>query len=244
MALPDKHPEPAVRPAAPPRPKRPTTRQAAQAQGTGGSWHPAARVLAQKQRMLGMFSLAMINVAAVISLRNLPTIAEYGWGSIFIFALALLGFMIPVSLAAAELGSAWPRAGGVYVWVKEAFGEKRGSLAIWADWAQSLVWYPTVLAFIGAALAYVIVPSWATDKWWLFAVMMVVFWATTLANFFGVRDSARISSWGTIAGSIFPGAVLILLGIGWLLSGRSRRARDWGGPALVPRRDHANHGVF
>ena len=244
MALPDKHPEPAVRPAAPPRSKRPTTRQAAQAQGTGGSWHPAARVLAQKKRVLGMFSLAMINVAAVISLRNLPTIAEYGWGSIFIFALALLGFMIPVSLAAAELGSAWPRAGGVYVWVKEAFGEKRGSLAIWADWAQSLVWYPTVLAFIGAALAYVIVPSWATDKWWLFAVMMVVFWATTLANFFGVRDSARISSWGTIAGSIFPGAVLILLGIGWLLSGRSLAAPYSGARSLVPSLNLTNLVFF
>src|ERR1700757_3923767 len=77
----------------------------------GVSRHPAARVLSQKKRVLGMFSLAMIDVAAGISLRNLPTIAEYGWGSIFIFALALLGFMIPISFAAAELGSGWPKAG-------------------------------------------------------------------------------------------------------------------------------------
>ena len=66
------------------------------------------------------------------------------------------------------------------------------------------MWYPTVLAFIGAALAYVIVPSWANNKWWLFAAMMVVFWATTLANFLGARDSARISTWGSLAGSISP----------------------------------------
>ncbi|HEV8063799.1 MAG TPA: hypothetical protein VGP46_03155, partial [Acidimicrobiales bacterium] len=70
------------------------------------------------KRVLGMASLAMIDVAAVISLRNLPTVAEYGWGSLFIFGLALLGFMIPISFAAAELASGWAETGGVYVWVR------------------------------------------------------------------------------------------------------------------------------
>jgi glutamate:GABA antiporter len=238
-----------ARPTAPPQSgARPAARTGSPAQNgratAGVARHPAARVLAQKKRVLGMFSLAMIDVAAVISLRNLPTIAEYGWGSIFIFALALLGFMIPISFAAAELGSGWPKAGGVYTWVKEAFGERQGSLAIWADWAQSLVWYPTVLAFIGAALAYVIVPSWANNKVWLFAVMMVVFWATTLANFLGARDSARISTWGSLAGSIFPGAVLILLGLGWLLSGRSLAAPYSGARSLVPSLNLANLVFF
>ena len=250
MAIPDKQPKATARPVAPPPAEgRPPTRIGApspdgRAKEARSSRHPAARVLAQKKSVLGMFSLAMIDVAAVISLRNLPTIAEYGWGSIFVFALALLGFMIPVSFAAAELGSGWPRAGGVYMWVKEAFGEKQGSLAIWADWAQSLVWYPTVLAFIGAALAYVIVPSWADNKWWLFAVMMVVFWATTLANFFGVKDSARISTWGTIAGSIVPAAVLILLGLGWVISGRSLAAPYTGAHSLMPSLNLTNLVFF
>src|ERR1700761_7500511 len=141
MAIRDKQPKATARPVAPPPAEgRPPTRIGApspdgRAKEARSSRHPAARVLAQKKSVLGMFSLAMIDVAAVISLRNLPTIAEYGWGSIFVFALALLGFMIPVSFAAAELGSGWPRAGGVYMWVKEAFGEKQGALAIWADWA-------------------------------------------------------------------------------------------------------------
>lgn len=210
---------------------------------TGGSLHPVTRMV-KKRGTLGMFSLAMIDVAAVISLRNLPTIAEYGWGSIFIFALALLGFMIPISFVAAELGSGWPKAGGVYLWVKEAFGEKSGSLSIWADWAENLVWYPTVLSFIAAALAYVMVPSWANNKWWLFAVMMVVFWATTLANFLGVKDSARISSWGTIVGSIVPGAVLILLGIGWWASGHSLAAPYSGAHSLMPSLNITNLVFF
>jgi amino acid transporter len=193
-----------------------------------------AKKTIRPKRVLGMASLAMIDVAAVISLRNLPTVAEYGWGAIFIFGLALLGFMIPISFAAAELASGWAETGGVYVWVREAFGHKSGAVAIWADWAENLVWYPTVLAFIAAALAYVIVPGWANNRAWLFIVMMVVFWGTTVANFFGVKASARISTWGTVIGSVIPGIVLIGLGIGWALSGHTLAVPYHGAKSLMP----------
>ncbi len=195
---------------------------------------PEAAKGMRPKRVLGMTSLAMIDIAAVISLRNLPTIAEYGWGSIFIFGLALVGFMIPISFAAAELASGWAETGGVYVWVREAFGKKSGAVAIWADWAENLVWYPTVLSFIAAALAYVLVPAWASNRAWLFIVMMIVFWGTTLANFFGVKASARISTWGTVIGSVVPGVLLIGLGLGWLLSGHPLAAPYHGAHSLMP----------
>lgn len=206
--------------------------------------HPEAANGVRPKRVLGMTSLAMIDIAAVISLRNLPTIAEYGWGSIFIFGLALVGFMIPISFAAAELASGWAETGGVYVWVREAFGNKSGAVAIWADWAENLVWFPTVLSFIAASLAYLLVPAWADNKAWLFVVMMVVFWATTLANFFGVRASARISSWGTVLGSVIPGIVLIGLGIGWMASGHTLAAPYHGAKSLMPTLSLSNLVFF
>ncbi|HDZ59359.1 MAG TPA: amino acid permease, partial [Actinobacteria bacterium] len=66
---------------------------------------------------LGIFTLAMINVAAVLSLRNLPSMAEYGYALIFYLTLASLCFFIPSALVSAELASGWPRKGGVYLWV-------------------------------------------------------------------------------------------------------------------------------
>ena len=46
-------------------------------------------------KKLSVFTLAMINVAAVSSVRNLPTIAEYGFASLFYFALAVTNFLFP-----------------------------------------------------------------------------------------------------------------------------------------------------
>ena len=76
-----------------------------------GSATGAARVA-----KLGILSLAMINVASIVSARNLPVMAEYGWAMLLLFLLSILVFLIPISMAAAELGTGWPRAGGVYAW--------------------------------------------------------------------------------------------------------------------------------
>ena len=39
---------------------------------------------------LGVFALAMINVAAIVSARNLPVMAEYGWSMLILFALSIV----------------------------------------------------------------------------------------------------------------------------------------------------------
>jgi len=232
----------------PPRVQKPLSRPSRRSEHTAPT-KPAPTVTGpppqrvRPARVLGMFSLAMIDVAAVISLRNLPTVAEYGWGSLFIYALALIGFMIPISFAAAELASGWPKTGGVYVWVREAFGEKAGAVSIWADWAENLVWFPTVLSFIAAALAYVIVPGWASHRGYLFAVMLVTFWGTTLANFFGIRASARLSTWGTIAGSVIPGVALIILGLVWI-GGGHHLAIPYSSSKLIPNLSLTNLVFF
>ena len=82
-------------------------------------------------------ALAMINVAAMVSPRNLPMMAEYGWSLIFFVLLAVVLFLVPVSLAIAELAITWPRRGGVYPWVKEAFKGRAGFLAVWCDWPRT-----------------------------------------------------------------------------------------------------------
>ena len=60
-------------------------------------------------RKLGVFTLAMMNFTAVVSLRGLPAEAEYGLGSIFYYLFAAVFFLIPVSLVAAELATGWPQ---------------------------------------------------------------------------------------------------------------------------------------
>src|SRR5207302_410823 len=125
----------------------------------------------------------------------------------------IVAFLIPISLAISELGTAWPGDGGLYAWVREAFGGRTGFLAVWAEYAQNIVWYPTALSFMAASFAYVIDPDLATNKVFLIVVMLTFFWGITLANLPGVSMSAAIGTVGTIAGSILPAALVVLLGV-------------------------------
>lgn len=167
---------------------------------------------------IGVFTLAMISVSAIIALRNLPTLAKNGLGIVVILSLAAILFFIPIALSCAELASGWPKEGGVYAWVKEAFGEKSGAMAVWLEWIESVVWLPTVLSFIAANIAYILQPELTNNRYFMFIVMASVLWCGTLLNFLSAKTSGFFSAVGILAGSVIPGIAIIALGSFWLQS--------------------------
>jgi amino acid transporter len=173
------------------------------------------------KKVLGLFALAMINVAAVLSIRNFPSMAIYGWSCIGWYIIGAILFLIPISLAGAELATGWPEGGGVYAWVKQAFGEKGGFTALFCEWSNNLVWFPTVLSFIASTLAFALTPSLSASPWYMFSVMMIAFWGTTAIAYFGEEASTKFGNIGVILGSIIPAILIILLGIWWIGSGQS-----------------------
>ncbi|MFT3741643.1 MAG: amino acid permease [Gammaproteobacteria bacterium] len=168
------------------------------------------------RKQLGVFALVMINVIAVDSLRSLPFSATYGFSLVFYYILAGLVFFLPVSLISAELATGWPSKGGVYVWVREAFGELWGFVIIWLQWVYNVVWYPTILAFMAGALAYLINPQLAENKFYMLSVILVIFWGATLINCFGMRLSSWVSTIGALVGTLVPMLFIIILGGMWI----------------------------
>ena len=102
---------------------------------------------------INLFTLVMISSAFVVSIRNVPTMAETGLHMIFFGLVAALCFFIPAALVSAELATGWSKEGGIYVWVKEAFGNKWGFLASWLQWTNMLLSVISMLYFVGGSLA-------------------------------------------------------------------------------------------
>lgn len=184
-------------------------------------------------RKLGVVPLAMISVSAIVALQSLPSLAKNGFSVVSLLSLAALLFFIPTALACAELGSAWPKSGGVYAWVKEAFGEALGTWAVWLEWiGGSVVWLPTILSYIASCLAYTIHPSLIESQTFLFTTMLAILWLSTFLNFFNTRTSC-LSMVSITAGSIIPGLAIILLGLVWVSSGQMLQI-DLEATALLP----------
>ncbi len=167
---------------------------------------------------MGVFTLAMINVSAIVSLRGLPAESTYGLSSAFYYIFAAIFFLIPVSLVAAELTTGWPQRGGVFRWVGEAFGARLGFLAIWLQWIESTIWFPTVLTFAAVSIAF-IGPnqSWdaavSANSLYVLVIVLLVYWTATLLNFRGMSTSGAVTKWGTLLGTVLPAGLLIFLGM-------------------------------
>src|ERR1700730_163274 len=130
-------------------------------------------------KKISLFSLVLLVVAAIDSIRNLAASALFGSYLIFFFILSALIFLIPTALVAAELSAIFPEKGGVYHWVRSALGEKCGMMAIWLQWINTMVWYPTILSFIAGTAAYLINPELSQNKWYLISCILAVFWGIT-----------------------------------------------------------------
>lgn len=182
---------------------------------------------------ISLFSLVLLIVAAIDSIRNLPATAIFGSSLIFFFCFSAIVFLIPISLVAAEFSSRYPEQGGVFHWIRHAFGEKTAVVAIWLQWINTMVWYPTILSFIAGTAAYLYDPALAQRKEFLIAVILIVFWGLTLLNLRGIHVSARINSICAIIGLILPMGFLIFLGIIWIALGKPLQV-EFTSQAILP----------
>lgn len=187
--------------------------------------HGAKASTTKKPVVIGMWAFAVMNITTIVSLRGLPSQAEYGLTSIFYFIFAAIVFLIPMSLVAAELASTFPKQGGIFRWVAEAFGPKWGFAAIYYEWQAIVIWFPTVLIFAASALAYIWWPqsfdqALAGNKYYTIIVVLAVFWFSTLFTFRGMAASSMLSSLGGLFGTIIPGGILIILGIVYVAMGK------------------------
>lgn len=180
---------------------------------------------------ISWLTISFMMVAAVASIRSLPAMAVYGLGSIMLFVIPAVLFFIPVALVASELGTGWN--GGIYGWVKQAYGDRLGFFAIWFLWIEVVVWYPAVLGFAASTLAYMIHPSLAKSGLFTCIVIIVFYWASTFLAMRGMDVLANFSKWFMLLGTALPAAALIILGIIWLAMGNPSAAPlTWS--ALIP----------
>jgi putative glutamate/gamma-aminobutyrate antiporter len=175
-----------------------------------------------KPQFITWTALAFMTVSSVASLRPAPTMAVYGISSIFLYGFAALVFLIPTALVAAELASGW--TGGVYRWVTEGISAKYGFLAVWCQFAMTIFYYPSLLAFVASTLAYVINPDLASSGVYTAVIIIGVYWLGVLVSSQGTKALAGLASSGLIIGTLIPGVLLIVLGVIYLGDGNTSAA--------------------
>jgi len=101
-----------------------------------------------EEKKVNLFKMVSFTVCGILVLDTFVAPAALGVSSITLWLLTAILFFIPYGLINAELGAAYPEDGGIYAWVKRAFGEFQATLVAWFYWVNVAFWMPAVfLAF-------------------------------------------------------------------------------------------------
>ena len=111
-------------------------------------------------KKIGFWALVFMNVSALYGIRWIAksTAANFGLGlgAIPMWVLFSFIFFVPAALICAELAATYPTDGGLYEWVKEAYGKKTGFMVSWLNWSAKIFWYSSFLTFMMVNITYAI----------------------------------------------------------------------------------------
>ncbi len=168
------------------------------------------------RRELTLFGLTMVAVGSCVGSGIFLTpsqVAAHVTDPLLILAAWGLGGVIALTgaLSFAELGGMFPRAGGVYVYLKEAYGEFAGFLY---GWAYFTVINSGSIAALTIAFAYYVaflIPMSDTAQIGL-AIAAII--TITTINIFRVKVAEMFTNTLTLI-KLAGIAAVVLIGIGW-----------------------------
>ena len=164
-------------------------------------------------RDLGLFDVTMIGVGAMIGagIFVLTGVAAGAAGPALVLAFLLNGIVAALTaMAYAELGSAFPEAGGGYLWVKEALGGTQGFLGGWMSWfAHAVAGSLYALAFGSFATELYLLaglPDFGVDhEWFKMGFMTLIIIAFTYVNYRGASETGTVGNIVTVTKVIILG---------------------------------------
>jgi APA family basic amino acid/polyamine antiporter len=172
-------------------------------------------------RPLGSIHVAAVAVGAMVGVGIFftpATLARAVPSPVWVLGIWVLGAVATVTgaLVFADLGVRWPRAGGLYVFLREGFGGRPGeALSFLYGWLQMLVVQPGAMAVIAVVLVdhvvYLTGPAPPAVRSGGACAAIAVF---TAANLLGLRTGARIQV-GVAALKLGALALVIAVGVVW-----------------------------
>lgn len=161
---------------------------------------------------LGLRDLVLFNLAAVISTRWISVAAHVGPGSIVLWLLAALLFLIPSAFVAANLSRRFPEQGGLYIWTREAFGEWHGFACAWFYYLNNLFWIPGVLIALVGMTTFAFserLGRLAENPYYVLPCALALLAVIIIVNYLGLRVAKWVDNFGGISVYLI-GAILLL----------------------------------
>jgi amino acid transporter len=151
------------------------------------------------RRELRLRDLVLFSMAGLIGTRWLAAAAHTGPGSVSLWILAAVFFLIPCATCMGRLSALYPEEGGLYVWTKACFGEWHGFLCFWLYWVGLAFWFPSFLMAVTSMASYAFAPQLAENRAYVLPASLTLLWIAIGTNLVGLKIAKWVDNIGGIA---------------------------------------------
>ncbi len=93
-----------------------------------------------KKKKFRLFDAVLMSVVVIMVVESVAPAAAIGPSQYFWWIFLLILFFIPYGLVSSELGTTYAGDGGLYDWVRKAFGPRWGGRLAWLYWVNYPIW--------------------------------------------------------------------------------------------------------
>ena len=160
-----------------------------------------------QEKKVSLFKMIGFTVCGIVVLDTFVAPAAMGVSSFTVWLLTAILFFIPYGLINAELGAAYPDDGGIFAWVKRAFGEFQATLVGWYYWVNVAFWMPAVFIAFSWWFSMAFAPMMGV---WASAMLAIAMcWVIVYIGIRGIDLSIKVTN----IAAIMKTAVLVLFGL-------------------------------
>ncbi|HFC9195558.1 APC family permease [Enterococcus lactis] len=189
----------------------------------------------KEKKRFRLFDAVLMAVVVILVVESAAPAAAIGSSQFFWWGLLLILFFLPYGLISAELGTTYDGEGGIYDWVKKAYGRKWGARVAWFYWINFPIWMASLAVLFQEVLTQIFQLNFSTPL--LIMLQLVFVWIVTIISCYPVSDSKWILNIAAFA----KVAIMICLGVLGIYHALTKgMANNFSGTALLPKLDIQN----
>ena len=182
-----------------------------------------------RRQKVKLWDMALMAVCIVLVPDSIAPSAAIGVTSIFWWLLLLITFFYPYGLITAELGTTYREDGGIYGWIKRAYGKTWGARIAFYYWVNYVFWVASTSILFALFVEKMIGITFSPIT--ISLISLIVIWICFLFSFSKISDDI----WLLKIGAVSKAFILLSVGfIGTYIALTKGTANDFSWKNLTP----------
>lgn len=183
-----------------------------------------------EKKKFRLFDAVLMSVVVIMVVESVAPAAAIGPSQFFWWFFLLILFFIPYGLISSELGTTYAGDGGLYDWVKQAFGPLWGGRLAWLYWINYPIWMASLAVLfvqVGGQIFGLKLTGWVS-----ILIQLLFVWVVVLVGNKPVSESKWIMNLAAFAKIV---TILALGGLGIYVAMTRGVANSFSVHSLLPQ---------